>query len=246
MKYINHRIIFITTLVLLLVYGPAVGANQPIPKKGQTLQPEKIRAAVQRYIVQHAPWDAEQLTIKKIKFNRPVRIPAGKIGLQITAPKHTDWLGAVAFSVGVVVNGKKVSAITVPVNIEVWSDVILTTKPLGRFQPIGHDDVHVKKMDLARVPSSAMVDIDQVVGSRTRRSIAANCILRKDHVEMPPDVKRGDLVSVVAESAHLKISVKGMAKENGRIGDRIKVVNLRSKRGIFALVVDDRTVRVDF
>jgi flagella basal body P-ring formation protein FlgA len=148
--------------------------------------------------------------------------------------------------VGVAVNGKKVSVITVPVNIEVWSDVILTAKPLGRFQPIGYDDLQIKKMDLARVPSSAIVDLDQVVGSRTRRSIAANCILRKDHVEIPPVVKRGDVVSVVAESAHLKVSAKGRAKENGSVGDRVKVVNLRSKKVIYALVVDDRTVRVDF
>jgi flagella basal body P-ring formation protein FlgA len=246
MRHINHRIILLASFILLLGLCPATWANQQIHNKEQTIQPGKIRAAVKRYIVQHAPWDAGQLTIKKIKFNRPVRVPTGKIALQVTAPRHTDWLGGIPFSVGVAVNGKKVSVITVPVNIEVWSDVILTAKPLGRFQPIGYDDLQIKKMDLARVPSSAIVDLDQVVGSRTRRSIAANCILRKDHVEIPPVVKRGDVVSVVAESAHLKISAKGRAKENGSVGDRIKVVNLRSKKVIYALVVDDRTVRVDF
>ena len=247
MKSIHpYGIVILACLVLLSIYPPVVWANQYPANKAQNLAPNRIHAAVLQYIVQHAPWDADQLTIKKINFNRPVRIPAGKIGLHVTAPKHTDWLGAIGFSVGVTINGKKVTRLTVPVKLEVWGDVILTSKPLGRFQPIGHDDIHIKKMDLARVPSNVIMDIDQVVGHRTNRRIAANCILRKDHVEIPPSVRRGDLVSVVAESAHLKISIKAMAKEDGRIGERIKVVNLRSKRSIYALVVDDRTVSVEF
>ena len=242
----RYRILYILGLILLSAGSSTVWANHQVVQKAQVLEPERIRAAVHGYIVQHAPWAADQLTVKKINFNRPVRLPKGKIGLQVAAPKHTDWLGAIGFSVGVTVNGKKVTQLIVPANIEVWSDVVLTSKPLGRFQPIGPDDLHVKKMDLARVSSNAVVDINHVVGSRAKRPIAANCVLRKDLVEMPPSVKRGDLVSVVAESAHLKISIKGMAKEDGRIGDRIKIVNIRSKRSIYALVVDDRTVRVEF
>jgi flagella basal body P-ring formation protein FlgA len=242
----QYGILLVASLLLLLMCTCSAWANQHHGRGGQRLEPERIRSAVRRHIQRHAPWDTEQMTIKKIHFNRPVHLPPGKVGIQVTASKHTDWLGAVGFSVDVMVNGKKEAAVTVPVKIEVWSDVILTTKPLGRYQPIGRGDVQVKKMDLARVPSNVIVEIEQVVGSRTNRRIAANCILRQDHVEMPPIVKRGDLVSVVAESACLKISIKAMAKEDGRIGDRIKVVNLRSKKGIYALVVDDHTVRVEF
>jgi flagella basal body P-ring formation protein FlgA len=242
----QHGFRFAAWLVLFSMCTSPAWADQHVAGKGQRLAPERIRSAVRQYITRHAPWDSEQMNIRKIHFNRSVYIPSGRVGLQVTAPKHTDWLGAVGFSVGVMVNGKKQTAVSVPVNIEVWSDVILTTKPLGRYQPIGRDDVQVKKMDLARVPSKAVVDIEQVVGSRANRRIAANCILRRDHVEIPPSVKRGDLVSVVAESARLKISIKGIAKEDGRIGDRIKVVNLRSKKGIYALVADDHTVRVEF
>jgi flagella basal body P-ring formation protein FlgA len=246
MKHINHRI-RLTVIVLFVLLSCAVASgNQQSMQKGQTIQPAKIRTAVQRYITRHAPWNAEQMIVKKIKFNRPVFLPAGTVALGVSAPKHTDWLGAIPFTVKVAVNGQRTAAFTVPVNIEVWREVLLTTKPLGRFEPIDRDDIQVKKMDLARVPSNVFVNVDEVLGKRTKRNIAANCILRRDLVEMPPLIKRGDLIEVVAESPMLKISVKAMAKENGRQGDRIKVVNLRSKKTLYALVVDDQTVRVDF
>jgi flagella basal body P-ring formation protein FlgA len=243
----NHHGIQLTAIVLFVLLSCAVASgNQQSMQKAQILQPEKIRDAVQQYITRHAPWNADQMIVKKIKFNRPISLPPGKVALSVSAPKHTDWLGAIAFTVGVAVNGQRTAAFTVPVNIEVWSDVIKTTKPLGRFEPIDRDDIQVKKMDLARVPSNVIVKIDEVLGKRTNRNIAANCILRNNLVEMPPLVKRGDLIEVVAESPTLKISVKAMAKENGRQGDRIKVVNLRSKKTIYALVVDDQTLRVEF
>jgi flagella basal body P-ring formation protein FlgA len=70
--------------------------------------------------------------------------------------------------------------------------------------------------------------------------------LRRDQIELAPVVKRGDIVQVVAETPVLRISVKGMAKQDGAKGDRIKVVNLRSKKVIYAQVVDGQTVSVEF
>lgn len=246
MRRINHQIRLTTSLFFILLSCAVAGANQQTTQKVQTIQPAQIRAAVKRHIERHAPWDAEQMIVKQIKFNRQISLPAGKVALHVSAPKHTDWLGAIPFTVGVAVNGQRKAAHTVPVNIEVWSDVIMTTKPLGRFEPIDRDDVQIKRMDLARVPSNALLSVDDVLGKRANRNIAANCILRNDHVEMPPLIKRGDLVEVVAESPMLKISIKALAKENGRQGDRIKVVNLRSKKTLYALVVDGQTVRVEF
>jgi len=233
--------------VILFAAGPASAiADQGSPGPRNLLQPEHVRSAVQGYIARHAPWGPEQVKIRKINFNHAFEVPAGKLSLHVSAPKHTDWIGAIPFTVNVVVEGQKISRLTVPVNIEVWSDVILTTKPLGKYQPIGPDDIQIKKMNLARTPSNVIVRMDQILGRRTNRNVAANCLLRTDLIELPPVVKRGDIVQVVAESPILKITVKGMVKENGGQGERVKVINLRSKKAIFAQVVDGQTVQVDF
>jgi flagella basal body P-ring formation protein FlgA len=57
---------------------------------------------------------------------------------------------------------------------------------------------------------------------------------------------RGDVVRMVAESDVLRVAAKGMAKENGAVGERIRVMNLRSRKIIYAQVMDEQTVQVEF
>jgi flagellar basal body P-ring formation protein FlgA len=210
------------------------------------IKPDRVNAAVTAFIQQHAPWDPDQLKIGKLTFNSDLPVPPGKATFQVTAPLHTDWLGPVPFSVQVLVDGQPARKITAPATIEVWSNVVVAIKPLGKFQPIQADDILVKRMNLARTPANVIMAADQVLGRRTNRNIAANTLLRTDQVEMPPVVKRGDLVEVIAESPVLKISTKAIARQNGAVGDRIPVMNLRSKKIIYAQVVNKQTVMVEF
>ena len=63
---------------------------------------------------------------------------------------------------------------------------------------------------------------------------------------MPPLVKRGDVVSIIAESKDLKVTTLGVAKEKGSLGGRILVENLTSKKEVYAYVIDSNKVRVEF
>jgi flagella basal body P-ring formation protein FlgA len=230
-------------VVLMLGWSAAFAAPR---QDGQTIDPKTIRDAVKAYILRNAPWDSKQMRIKEIRFKEPVQVPSGRITLQVAAPKHMDWIGGTPFTVHIRVQGQDVKRLTVPALIEVWSDVVVSTKPLGRFQPIQRDDIRLQRMNLAGVPSNAVVSLEQALGRRANRSIAPDCVLRRDQIELAPVVKRGDIVQVVAETPMLRISVKGMAKQDGAKGDRIEVINLRSKKVIYAQVVDGHTVSVEF
>ena len=89
-------------------------------------------------------------------------------------------------------------------------------------------------------------DPEKVVGRRTRRSIDPATVLRTDLVELPPIVKRGDIVTIVAEAGGMRITALGKIKKKGHKGERLKVINLNSKKEIYARVVDSSTVRVTF
>ena len=97
------------------------------------------------------------------------------------------------------------------------------------------------------MPSNIVTDYDAILGKRTKRAINANTVLRSNLIEFPPIVKRGDVVTVIAESGGLRITALGLVKgREGRRGERIKVENLDSKRTLYAQVVDSKTVKVDF
>ena len=209
------------------------------------LTSRKICAAVKNFIYQSAPWDRSQIKIRSVTCDQDLRLPPGNLDLRVIPPKHTDWIGAIPFRVQVYVNHRLAHSVSVPAHVEVWSNVIVSAKPLGRRQPIGPDDIKVQRMNLARIPRNAILSEDQVIGRRTTRPVAMNTILSSDRVEIPPLIRKGDVVQLVAESPSLKVVTRGMAKEKGGLGDRIRVENLSSKKSVYARIVDASTVRVE-
>jgi flagella basal body P-ring formation protein FlgA len=212
----------------------------------ESLTSQRVCEVVKAFILQSSPWDPHQIKIRSVSYNQSYRLPPGNLQLQVSAPKHTDWIGAIPFRVDAYVDGRLIQRFSVPAHIEVWSDVVVAAKPLGRRQPIELDDIKVQHMNLSRVPKNAILRKAQILGCRTVRAVALNAILSTDQVEIPPVIKKGDVVQMVAETPLLKVSTKGMAKDKGAIGDRIPVVNLNSNKIVYAQIVDQATVRVEF
>ncbi len=212
----------------------------------QEVATDRICAAVREFIRTKAPWEPKQMHIRPIRFRQKVTVPEGTLQLAVAAPKHTDWLGSMLFAVRILVDGRIVKKVSVPVAIEVHGPVVVAAKPIGRNQPIAPDDIRVVEMNLARAPADAVGDPLQVIGHKAKRAIAVNAVMRGGQVESPPVVRRGDVVKILAESSALMVVAQGMAKQDGAAGERIQVMNMSSRKLISAQVMDAHTVRVQF
>ncbi|MBT8340791.1 MAG: flagellar basal body P-ring formation protein FlgA [Desulfatitalea sp.] len=217
-----------------------------VVRRFATVTGEQIRIAVLQFIQTQAPWRPNQMKIRPIRYSQGHTLPTGQVGFKVRPPKHSDWLGSVPFKVSILVDGRPVDSTVVPTYIEVWQDVVVAAKPLGRNQPISAADIKLERMNMARVPVSAILRKDQVLGRRANRAIAVNSVLRTDQVEMPPLIRRGDVVQVVAESKVLRVTTRAVAQENGGRGEVVRMLNPRSKRKFHATVVDEQTVQVAF
>jgi len=207
---------------------------------------EHVCKAVRDFIFSHAPWDARQIKIARIHANQQVSLPPGKVSLKVIAPKHTDLLGPVVFQVQLEVDGRLVKTVKVQADIEVWANVLLTAKPLGRGQPLREADIKSESMNLARVPADAVLEPGQVLGMRADRPINAGTVLRSSQFNLPPMVRKGDVIQLVIESDQLKITTRGIAQQDGSRGQNIKVKNMRSDKIIYARVLDHDTAVVNF
>ncbi|MGB7919701.1 MAG: flagellar basal body P-ring formation chaperone FlgA, partial [Desulfobacterales bacterium] len=143
-------------------------------------------------------------------------------------------------------DGRFQKTIRATVRVEALAPVVVAARPIGRLRPITNDDLKTEKMDLTELPVGVMTDAEDIIGKRARRNIDAGDILRPDLIEMPPLVKRGDMVVIVAESGGIKVTATGEVKSDGLRGERVKVVNLDSSKHFTARVVDKQTVRVEF
>ena len=207
---------------------------------------EKIKLLVTDYIRTNIFSDHADGRIKDIQVADSLQLPDGHITFKVVPPRNRELLGRIPFTVHFDVNGKFYKRVWVTATIEVLADVVTTKKPLGRHKPITEDDIELLKMDLAKLPSGVITELEAVLGKRTKRAIDAKTALRADLVEFPPLVKRGDVVVIIAESSGLKITTLGQVKKKGRLGERIPVMNYDSKKILYARVLDSTTVKVEF
>jgi len=206
----------------------------------------EIEKIVSDFITQNIPQEDKSVRIKEIRVSEKTVLSKGRIAYKVAAPDMRPLTGTCSVAVDFSVNGHFEKKVWATVKVEVWGSVVVTRKPLGRYKPITEDDIMLQTMDLTLLSSNVVTDPEAVLGKRTKRAIGAQTPLRADSIELPPLVKRGDLVVIIAQSKGLKITTRGLVKKKGRLGDRIPVVNVDSKKVLYARVIDSNTVQVDF
>jgi flagella basal body P-ring formation protein FlgA len=241
---------FVFTLVVLFwtaaVFRSVAAAPSTAGSGGVAIEADRIKTAVTQFLQRKMPWEPKTATIKAIRGLKNFNAPAGKVQVKVMAPRGCKYLGSVPLSVSIFVSGELFKKSWVTADIEVLSKVVMVAKPLGRHQPIKAEYLKLVEVDLAKVPSQAIRSIDEAVGMRAKRRIFPKTILRRDYVEAPYMVQRGDLVKIVARSETLQLTTQGITKERGRRGERIRVENIDSKKQVYATVVDAATVEVQF
>jgi flagella basal body P-ring formation protein FlgA len=206
----------------------------------------EIKLIVSDYLSKKLLIDRGDTRIKEIRVAGGLRLPGGRITYEVEPSRNKKLMGKIPISINFDVNGKFYKRVWATATVEVFAEVVVTKKPLGRYKPITEDDIEMQKLDLMNLPSNVITDPETVLGKRTKRAIGAKAVLKANLVEFPPLVKRGDVVVIIAESKGLKITTLGQVKKKGGLGDRIPVINFDSKKILYARVLDSSTVKVEF
>ena len=207
---------------------------------------KEIAKIVDDFIRTNRIWGDAAVTVKDLQVSADRALPKGSTTYRIVPPDHMRSLSTLPLAIVFDVDGSFQKTIRANVKIEAMAPVVITAKPIGRLKPISEDDLKIQVTDLAGLPTGVITEIDDIIGKRARRNIQAGEFLRSDLIEMPPLVKRGDMVVIVAETEGLKVTAIGEVKSAGRLGERVKVVNLDSDKRLSARVVDNKTVKVEF
>jgi flagella basal body P-ring formation protein FlgA len=79
-----------------------------------------------------------------------------------------------------------------------------------------------------------------------KHNIKEDACLKEWMLEQCPVVTKGDMVTIVAESDDLRVTVPGRVLEKGYLDELIMIQNVMSGKKIYARVLNSSTVMVDF
>ncbi|MBI3581892.1 MAG: flagellar basal body P-ring formation protein FlgA [Nitrospinae bacterium] len=143
-------------------------------------------------------------------------------------------------------NDKVIKRTSLNCVIEMHARAVVAKRDVPRGATITPDMVEVAGVLVDSPPSELYGGTEDVVGRVAERNIQSGKVVRKSLVGRGVDVKAGDLVVIVAKSDAVQLTVRGIARKEGVIGEMIPVVNLRSNKRLLAKIVEAGTVRVDF
>lgn len=125
-------------------------------------------------------------------------------------------------------------------------NVVVAKTLIKKGQEIKAGDIGFQEKAFSRMPGDIIQDTGTVIHKTAKRDIQSGIIIRTAMLEPKKLVKRGDPVTIVAESGPLMIKTAGQAVEDGSEGKFIKVLNLSSRKIIVGRVVAGSTVSVQF
>ena len=111
-------------------------------------------------------------------------------------------------------------------------------------QVIRSGDVEWITIPEDRLPRDAVIQKDELIGMTPRRNLTPMQPVRGDEVHLPLVVSRGDIVTILLESKHMRLTAEGKALEDGARGTTIRVVNKTSSRVLEGVVKDSKLVQV--
>ncbi len=214
------------------------------PEERELEFPE-LAALLESHLTKNLPDQGMKVEIRDIRVNESIRVPAGRVSCKVWIPEPLRRGGQVGAQLVFYSQGREVQRCQVQVLVDLYQTVAVARRYLKRHEEIREEDIDLVPLNLKFLPPDAVTDPRTVVGKRTLVIVKGQEPLRSGLVEVPPLVKKGDLVQVIVDKNNIRVSCLGEIKETGRRGDRVKLVNLSSKKELLGRVVDGGTVQVD-
>ena len=133
-----------------------------------------------------------------------------------------------------------------PVTQSIMIPAIKTITPINRGQIINKSNTDVGEVDISNLRGHVFTKKNPPYGQVASRNLRINTFITVNVTTPPTLVKKGNTILITARSGGITVRMNGIALENGVKGQQIRVQNTSSERIIYAKVVTDSEVLVNY
>jgi len=243
LNLLEHEISGASQVVVLgAEEGAETAGDARVPVSVAKRAEHRIREAVVRYLEEYVSDD--QAWTVDIRFDdehaRLVASAGSEISVRGGMP---PWVGSQRFQITVDSADGPVR-FDVDARVALPPSVVVAARSLPRGAVICAADVALRRGSQADAESEGFRSVDEVVGKQTARAVPAGNILDRSSVRQPLLVRRGEVITVYARSAGIRVRSTARAREDGSLGDLIAVESLLDRAAYFARVSGIQEVEV--
>lgn len=239
----NFNQVFIFFFICLLI---ALGGTNAFCGQQETLNQEILAKAITEHIEKNMPWPADSARIEMLSQLSAVAADKAGLSFKVTSRPREEYLGDTSFMVRIFQNNVFFREEAVRVRIEVLRAFVVSTNNLGRDAIITAGDVSLQKKWVRVIPLNSVSALEDAAGKMMCVSIRPNTEITRDMLKERMPVRKGKMVHIILDNGMMKIMAMGLSEEDGTEGSIVKVRNIMSSKIIYARVVGQSVVRVDF
>jgi flagella basal body P-ring formation protein FlgA len=224
--------------VMLFLPGAAESATKILA--------EDVKAAISDYVEKNHPWPSGNVRVHFQSKISDAVFPQDLVTLEVSSRPEEDFIENATFTVGLYSGRSLLQEMTVRVILEVLTDVVVSNRALTRNREIAAADVRVLKKWVRRIPANVATMPSDVIGKVLTLNLNQNSEITKNILRTPLLIKRRSVVRIALENDNLSVTTLGISEEDGAADKIIRVKNLSSNRTIYARVIGDSLVRVEY
>ena len=206
-----------------------------VNRKGITIGPQEVESAIANFLIEKQ----DELPIAEYSFVPrelpiPFLVPVGTLEVEVI-PADPKVIGSRRMSLLYKVDGTIVKNISVRGKLKAMTPVAVLTQNVKRGAILHPDMVQLQSKDLGKLRTPC-TDLREVLGRRLTRTLRTGSVLDMSSIEIPPLIRKGQLVKIHINHNGMHLSATGISSMNGKQDQIIRVVNTVSKKMIYCKV----------
>ncbi|MGL1937258.1 MAG: flagellar basal body P-ring formation chaperone FlgA [Fibrobacterales bacterium] len=186
-------------------------------------------------------------TLYEVTFQgvpKTTAVPKSDWYLKIDAGERFDVRGRELLYLEIIHKGAIHKRIRVKANIAVFEDVVFASRFIKRGSSVSIADLEMRNVETTNINRPLVHSFEDVAGKTMKRSLNRERMMYFSFIDEPFVVKRGVKTRLKINVGSGVIYTTAIARENGRIGDVVRVQNVNSKKMVRGTVGDDGSVWV--
>ncbi len=232
LKVIAHTLVGYL-LIALTGSAPASEAAQPHAE---------ILDTASRYLAENLVPDNPRARIEITPLDHRLKLTRCESPLEAFSPPGGIKVGHT--SVGVRCDTPAPWTLYVSADVAIEVPVVIVTRDLSRGEVLQAADLALQTADTSHLLRGYYESPGEVVGETLKRSLRRGQAVIPSMLVVRKTVKRGEQVTILADTGNIQVRMQGKALKQGNPGDLITVMNTHSNKKVEARVVAKGLVRV--
>ena len=237
---------YFTLLIALGLFLITASISWAKSEKPIVITAEEIRERAENFLMNNLDWPPESMDIKVRYEAKDLSFKEGNLSLVFDMRKNSRAIGRIPLTVQVKLNDKFIRRLRVDAKVGVYQDVVKTVNSIQRGNVISESDVIIERTRSEKIFKNVATQLDKVIGKAAKKNIQIGKIIKFRDIKEVPTIKRGSRVMIVAKRGTMRITAPGAVREDGYKNSVVQVVNLETKKLIYAEVINANTVEVKF